>query len=298
MAEQHSYSGDYTNRYKFNGKELDEETGFYYYGARYYNPKFSIWLSIDPLAEQFPNWNPYNYTMQNPINLVDPDGRKAKSPDDYEIYDDGQIMVHKTDDLTDNFTYVDANNQRTDLGTYQKQENGLIKVEDNSNYFINNSRTSRSYIDPKVMAGILGAAKEYNDETGLTMQINQLNDKNGGHSGHDGNGQFADIRYANNKGDVNESVWTSGTNYDAANSQILANKFTKFGFNAPNGLSILTENSEGNGPALLNTRFVDGNGKFHHKHHMHLQRFDYSRIFQAIEITIEPIIIEGQIKKK
>jgi RHS repeat-associated protein len=81
MAEQHSYSGEYTNRYKFNGKELDEETGFYYYGARYYNPKFSIWLSVDPLAEEFPNWNPYNYCMQNPINLIDP---KGMSPEDGE----------------------------------------------------------------------------------------------------------------------------------------------------------------------------------------------------------------------
>ena len=80
LIEQHSYSGDYTNRYKFNGKELDEETGFYYYGARYYNPKFSIWLSTDPLAEQFPGWNPYNYTMQNPINLVDPDGKEPIDP--------------------------------------------------------------------------------------------------------------------------------------------------------------------------------------------------------------------------
>ena len=75
MIEQHSYSGDYTNRYKFNGKELDEETGFYYYGARYYNPKFSIWLSVDPLAEKFPNVNPYVYCNDNPVNLVDPDGR-------------------------------------------------------------------------------------------------------------------------------------------------------------------------------------------------------------------------------
>ena len=80
MIEQHSYSGDYTNSYKFNGKELDEETGFYYYGARYYNPKFSIWLSVDPLAEKFPSWSPYNYTMNNPINLIDPDGRAVAAP--------------------------------------------------------------------------------------------------------------------------------------------------------------------------------------------------------------------------
>ena len=75
MMEQHSYTGDYTNRYKFNGKELDEETGFYYYGARYYNPKFSIWLSTDPLAEKFPNVSPYVYCINNPINVIDPDGR-------------------------------------------------------------------------------------------------------------------------------------------------------------------------------------------------------------------------------
>jgi RHS repeat-associated protein len=75
MAEQHSYSGDYTNRYKFNGKELDEETGFYYYGARYYNPKFSIWLSTDPLAEKFPSHSPYSFCFNNPLRFVDPDGR-------------------------------------------------------------------------------------------------------------------------------------------------------------------------------------------------------------------------------
>ncbi|WP_041252042.1 RHS repeat-associated core domain-containing protein [Flavobacterium indicum] len=67
-------------KYKFNGKELDEETGFYYYGARYYNPKFSVWLSTDPLAEKYPDFNPYNYCMQNPINLIDPDGRYPRNP--------------------------------------------------------------------------------------------------------------------------------------------------------------------------------------------------------------------------
>jgi len=68
-------SNYYNSPFKFNGKELDEETGFYYYDARYYDPKISIWLSVDPLAEKFPAWSPYNYCMQNPINAIDPDGR-------------------------------------------------------------------------------------------------------------------------------------------------------------------------------------------------------------------------------
>lgn len=38
--------------YLFNGKELDSETGLYYYGARYYDPKTSLWLNVDPLAKE------------------------------------------------------------------------------------------------------------------------------------------------------------------------------------------------------------------------------------------------------
>ena len=39
-----------------------------------------LWLSIDPLAEKFPAWSPYNYTMNSPVNLIDPDGRSPKDP--------------------------------------------------------------------------------------------------------------------------------------------------------------------------------------------------------------------------
>ena len=62
--------------YKFNGKELDEETGYYYYGARYYNQDISIWLSIDPLSDKYPSMSPYMYCAGNPVILVDPDGRE------------------------------------------------------------------------------------------------------------------------------------------------------------------------------------------------------------------------------
>ncbi|MEO8235529.1 MAG: RHS repeat-associated core domain-containing protein, partial [Flavobacterium sp.] len=79
MAEQKGASY-YKSPFKFNGKELDEETGLYYYGARYYDPKSSIWLSVDPLAEQGPEISPYIYCNQNPLNLTDPDGRWPDLP--------------------------------------------------------------------------------------------------------------------------------------------------------------------------------------------------------------------------
>ncbi|MDQ0593659.1 RHS repeat-associated protein [Chryseobacterium ginsenosidimutans] len=97
MLEQQS--GVYDNPYKFNAKELDSETGLYYYGARYYNPRVSTWYGVDPLAVYNPvmetqfygdgqhnggvynlgNLNPYIYTYQNPIKYIDPNGKQNLS---------------------------------------------------------------------------------------------------------------------------------------------------------------------------------------------------------------------------
>jgi RHS repeat-associated protein len=58
--------------YMFNGKELDEENGMYYYSARYYNPP--TFISRDPLFEVKPWMNPYAYCGNNPVNKIDPTG--------------------------------------------------------------------------------------------------------------------------------------------------------------------------------------------------------------------------------
>ena len=60
----------------FSGKERDEETGYSYFGARYYDVELTTgWLSVDPMADKYPNISPYAYCAWNPIKLVDPDGR-------------------------------------------------------------------------------------------------------------------------------------------------------------------------------------------------------------------------------
>ena len=115
MAEQLG-SHYYNSPYKFNGKELDEETGLYYYGARYYDPKVSNWLSVDPLAEKFPNASPYNYCLDNPINLIDPDGR--------------DIVLPKGTSLKN--TYIILGNLQkitNDKLVYSTQKNGTIRIK-------------------------------------------------------------------------------------------------------------------------------------------------------------------------
>ena len=61
--------------YLFNAKEFDEKTGMYYYGARYYEPRLSLWMSADPLEEDYPNLSAYGYCHNNPIILYVPDGK-------------------------------------------------------------------------------------------------------------------------------------------------------------------------------------------------------------------------------
>src|SRR4030042_1098918 len=81
-------------RYKFTSKEQDPETGLYYFGARYYEPRLSRWISTDPAVEKYlpktgkgkddlpglggvfnpVNMNVYNYAGNNPVIMLDPDG--------------------------------------------------------------------------------------------------------------------------------------------------------------------------------------------------------------------------------
>ena len=66
-------------RYRFHGKEKDEETGFHYHGMRYCCPWLARWTSVDPVFH--PHQSSYNAMDANPIMIVDPsggDGEEAK----------------------------------------------------------------------------------------------------------------------------------------------------------------------------------------------------------------------------
>lgn len=83
-------------QYKYNGFEYQDELGlgWYDYGARNYDPALGRWMNIDPLAGKWNSYSPYNYTLNNPVNFIDPNGEdvymyffvKSKKEEDNSMF--------------------------------------------------------------------------------------------------------------------------------------------------------------------------------------------------------------------
>jgi RHS repeat-associated protein len=90
-------NSEFDSPYKFSAKELDSESGYNYFGARYYDSEASIWLSVDPMADVTPRWSPYSYCFNNPIMFIDPMGLTGyKVNGEIKQIDDGHDNIVMT----------------------------------------------------------------------------------------------------------------------------------------------------------------------------------------------------------
>ena len=96
-----STDGSYLNaKYKFTSKERDVETGYDYFGTRYYDGRIGRWLQVDPLAEKYFGWSPYNYVQNNPLISFDPDGR-------YKVHYQGRFFSRVSSSTTSMIAAMD-----------------------------------------------------------------------------------------------------------------------------------------------------------------------------------------------
>ncbi|MGD9494543.1 MAG: RHS repeat domain-containing protein [Bacteroidales bacterium] len=89
----------YDSRYTFSAKEKDDETQYSYFGARYYDSDLSVWLSVDPMSDEYPSMSPYMYCAGNPVKIVDPNGMWLD--DVFKNSETGEVSIVKTNDNFD-----------------------------------------------------------------------------------------------------------------------------------------------------------------------------------------------------
>ena len=154
-----------------SGKEKDSETGYYYFGARYYNPDLSLWLSVDPMADKYPSLSPYNYCAWNPMKLVDPDGRKIFAANAetqkyiaqyitdffgassmFRFRKNGEMKINRSEYKS--FLKSATADQRTLLSGLKKaiktQEKATITIQKNNNKFEWHGQTDLEVCDPSM----------------------------------------------------------------------------------------------------------------------------------------------------
>jgi RHS repeat-associated protein len=127
------HSNTWRTPYLFNGKELDDETGLYYYDARYYDPVTSVWQSVDPMTDKYPDLSAYSYCANNPINYVDPDGRYFVGTDGNPVtisIQDGKLSLgaNASPDLKRMATLINKTGSQKAMDQFKKVGSNNTKV--------------------------------------------------------------------------------------------------------------------------------------------------------------------------
>ena len=131
-------TSSYNERFTFTGKERDSETGFSYFGARYYDSDILTgWLSVDPMADKYPSLSPYAYCAWNPVKLVDPDGKMIVPNDDGWIVNHDEKTVTKIADNGGNYAQIEYNNNGETVNTLFSSIDNFIYQYENMGYTVN-----------------------------------------------------------------------------------------------------------------------------------------------------------------
>ena len=129
LVDEHATS--YEMPWKFNGKELDSETGLYYYGARYYEPVLALWYSVDAMAEKYPNMGGSVYCVGNPVKFVDPDGNDGTAVVDMENHNItiSQVFYYNQNDRAISYYLDDTEKENVQKFGWSNEKSWQIDVE-------------------------------------------------------------------------------------------------------------------------------------------------------------------------
>ena len=233
--------------YLFNAKEFDEETGLYYYGARYYDPRLSLWLSIDPKEEKYSNVSTYCYVISNPLKYTDPTGMeidmtKVRLADEQLKLSTTQSVIKDLASQTGLQLSLDKDNKLQ----YAKNDEGkpiVNKITNKKGKEIDaGSKTARNFlikmIDNKTEIEVSYHAKRtVTSGTQIGLSFEQISNMVKSAVGVDGNTLgfgmtfLHELHHTTIGGDYHDSTELFGTGPVVDNMNIIRNELNKQGFN-------------------------------------------------------------------
>ena len=156
-----------SNKYQYNSKEWNDDFGLGLndYGARFYDPSVSRWLSPDPLAAKYNRVSPYCYALNSPINVIDPDGR------------DVMILYKDEDGKEQKQTYKYEKNRKMDDKMSKSFLGKTIAALDKIASKTNGNNLVQGLVDNKGTTNIKETkdsknTTQYNSETETTVNFN------------------------------------------------------------------------------------------------------------------------------
>ena len=125
-------SSGYESPYLFNGKELDEETGLYYYGARYYDPKLSVWYSTDPMQMDYPWVSTYGYCIDNPVKWYDFNGEDWYQDEDGTLQYNPNVHSQKNLKGSQKYKFPEWNDEKH--GIHYRTDGSILYKNETAAY--------------------------------------------------------------------------------------------------------------------------------------------------------------------
>jgi RHS repeat-associated protein len=270
------------NNFKLSGNEEQAEFDFnvYDFNARTYDPALGRFMNIDPMAGERVWINPYNYVQNNPLVRTDALGML----DNYYLFEDGSMQVVETDDQSNTYFYVDNETGQHELGTFDKNENGLIGLDEFSyssdgvqaGFEVSEGNLSESFMSGDALGALLGALAD----SGVTdLVINRVSNSDGttpGDSKTHKNGNNFDSRFLRNDGSNDPlDLRTGFDKVDLNRTNSFNSSLKKFGFTNPRA----TKNIEIQNAGIIELEMpiikqVPGTTHLsNHNDHQHNERF-------------------------
>jgi len=277
---------DYYTPFTFSAKERDLETGYSYFGARYYDPNVSVWLSVDPMSDKHADFNPYAYVYNRPTNLIDPLGL-----DSFQINVQDRSVKRINVEGSTSHTFIVKNGNTTTTTTLEANDKGLVKFPDAGLGFGRYGTEDKGgdhYLKPNAAAALFGLTAEMSNRIpGFNVDFGDMSARDGTAPGNDNkhkmhggikgySGVCIDFRYLDIKGksyqgkadDPKFNVWNNGSFLDIAGEWGFKKNYIS---NQKNVLTFkMTIGPRGNIRTFYYPVFVNGKKIGGHNDHGHL----------------------------